>query len=437
MPFNKLSIRSICYVVLITILIGIDAFQIMAQRKLVHCGQLIDGKSDTPQKMVTLVITGNKITAIEKGFTSPQANDTVIDLRKMTVLPGLMDMHVHLLNNPSPQSYLERFTINREEYAYRSVKYAKQTLMAGFTTVRDLGGEQVVSMKRAINEGYVDGPRIIAAGKSIAVTGGHADPSNGYRKDLMGDPGPADGVINGPDDARKAVRQRYKEGSDVIKITATGGVLSVARDGYRPQFTVEEITAIVQTANDLGLTTAAHAHGAEGMKRAVLAGITSIEHGTEMTEEVMELMKARGTYYVPTISAGKYVAEKAEVQGFYPPLVADKARVIGPKIHSTFGKAYRAGVKIAFGTDAGVFPHGENAKEFIYMVEAGMPPMKAIQAATLEAAKLIRMDDQLGTLEAGKLADIIAVKENPLENIKVLTDVSFVMKDGTIYKSVE
>jgi len=405
-----------------------------AERTLIHCGRLIDGRADSARERVTVVVVGNKIAAIEVGFTAAAAGDKILDHKSRTVLPGLIDLHVHLQGYPGPERYLERFTLNPEDLAFRSVKYAKITLHAGFTTVRDLGGEQVVALRRAIEQGYVEGPRIMAAGRSIATTGGHADPSNSFRRDLQGDPGPDKGVINGPDDARKAVRQRYKEGSDVIKVTATGGVLSVAKDGFRPQVTQEELNALVQTARDLGMATAAHAHGDEGMKRAVLAGITTIEHGTMMSVETMDLMKKHATWYVPTLSAGRFTAEKAEVPGYYPPIVAIKAKAISPLMMATFTQAMNRGVKIAFGTDAGVFPHGDNAKEFLYMVEGGMKPMTAIQSATLEAARVLAMDKQLGTIEPGKLADLIAVNGNPAEDVKVLLDVPFVMKDGVVVK---
>lgn len=406
-----------------------------AQRTIIHCGNLIDGKANTVQGQMTIVIEGNKIVSVDKGFTTPKENDKLIDLSSKTVMPGLIDLHVHLEGETSKDQALQRFTSNKADVAFRSTVFAKRTLLAGFTTVRDLGGSGVnISLRNAINQGLVVGPRIITAGKSIATTGGHADPTNGYREDLMGDPGPKEGVINSPEEARQAVRQRYKDGADMIKITATGGVLSIAKDGSGPQFTDEELKAIIETAKDYGMHTAAHAHGTEGMKRAVLAGITTIEHGTKMTDEVMELMKQKGTYYVPTISAGKFVAEKAKEPGYYHPLVVPKALEIGPQIQMTFGKAYKKGVKIAFGTDAGVYPHGENGKEFGYMVEAGMPPMEAIKSATIVAATVLGMQDKVGTLEAGKLADIIAVDENPLANIKTMEKVSFVMKDGVVCK---
>ena len=411
-----------------------SAGSLLAANTLLYCGRLIDGGSDQVRTGVTLIVSSNRIVAVEPGYQSASAGDLVIDLKNRTVLPGLFDMHVHLQMRPAPSAYGDKAMLNPEDLAYRAVAHAKTTLLAGFTSVRDLGGEQVVGLKKAISEGILEGPRIIAAGRSIAITGGHADQSNGLNRELAGDPGPEKGVVNGPDDARKAVRQRYKEGSDCIKVTSTGGVLSLAKDGFRPQFTSDELVAVVQMSKDLGMPTAAHAHGAEGMKRAVLAGIGSIEHGTMMTEEVMGLMKDRGTYYVPTLSAGKYTEEKARVPGFYHPMVAKKALFISPLMTDTFAKANRLGVKIAFGTDAGVFPHGDNAKEFQYLVEAGMSPMKAIQSATIEAARLGEVDQELGSLEAGKLADIIAVDGNPLEDIKALQRVGFVMKDGVVVK---
>lgn len=406
-----------------------------AQKTFVHCGNLIDGKANDVQPQMTIVVEGNKIVSIDKGFTKPGASDKLIDLSQKTVMPGFIDMHVHLEGETNKDQNLQRFTLNKADIAFRSTVFAKKTLMAGFTTVRDLGGSGVnISLRNAINQGLVVGPRIFTAGKSIATTGGHADPTNSYREDLMGDPGPKEGVINSPEEARQAVRQRYKDGADMIKITATGGVLSLAKDGSGPQFTDEELKAIIETAKDYGMHTAAHAHGAEGMKRAVNAGITTIEHGTKMTEEIMDLMKQKGTFYVPTITAGRFVGEQAKVPGYYHPLVVPKALEIGPQIQETFKKAYKRGVKIAFGTDAGVFPHGENGKEFTYMVEAGMPAMEAIKSATITNAGILGIADKIGTLEAGKLADLVATDENPLTNIKTMEKVSFVMKEGVVYK---
>ena len=302
--------------------------------------------------------------------------------------------------------------------------------------MRDLGGEVAPHLRDAINQGLVAGPRIWAAGKSIATTGGHADPTNGYNSTLshlLGPPGPTEGVINSVDDARQAVRQRYKEGSDVIKITATGGVLSYAKSGDAPQFTVDEVAAIVATAHDYGYRVAAHAHGEEGMRRAVEAGVTSIEHGTYMSDEVMSLMKKHGTWYVPTIHAGRFVADKARVDGYFPEVVRPKAARIGALIQDTAARAYRAGVPMAFGTDMGVGPHGDNAREFIYLVEAGIPAAKALQMATIDAARVLGVDDQ-GRIAPGQRADIVAVPGNPVDDIQAVLAVEFVMKDGVVYR---
>ena len=412
----------------------IIAVDLSAQKTIIHCGQLVDVKAGQLLKEMTIEVEGNKIINVTKGY-SPAGGARVIDLKNRTVMPGLIDSHVHLEGETNPNEYLQKFTYNPADYAFQSVVFSERTLLAGFTTVRDLGGSGVnISLRNAINKKLIKGPRIFTAGKSIATTGGHADPTNGYRKDLMGDPGPAQGVINGEADARQAVRQRYKEGSDLIKITASGGVLSVAKSGENPQFTEEEIKAIVHTAEDYGFKVAAHCHGAEAMKRAVRAGVHSIEHGTLMDDEVMKLMKEHGTYYVPTITAGKAVADSAKKPGYYPDLVTPKALAIGPKIQNTFAKAYKQGVKIAFGTDAGVYAHGKNWLEFVYMHEAGMPAMAAIQSATLSAADLLGVTDIIGSIETGKLADIIAVDGDPMKDIQAMGRVKFVMKDGVVYK---
>ncbi|MEK7795720.1 MAG: amidohydrolase family protein [Candidatus Hydrogenedentota bacterium] len=402
----------------------------------IHAGRLIDGISNAPRERVTVVIHENAFARVEDGYLAVGPDDKVIDLSACTVMPGLMDMHTHLSSQQSKESYTEDFFMNPADTALRSTVYARRTLMAGFTTVRDLGddGVTVVSLRNAINRGWITGPRIYTAGKALATTGGHADPTNGVNEKLEGDPGPKDGVINGPDEARKAVRQRYKDHADLIKLTATGGVLSLATSGQNPQFTDAELKAIVETANDYGFTVAVHAHGAEGMKRAVLAGVTSIEHGTFMTDEIMKLMKKRGTYYVPTVLTGVWVAEKAKEEGFFPAVVRPKAASIGSQIEGTFAKAYKAGVKIAFGTDTGVSPHGDNAREFELMVRNGMPPMEAIQSATMGGASLLRVNAKLGSVESGKLADLVAVKGDPLEDITQMTHVDFVMKEGVVYK---
>ncbi len=358
-----------------------------------------------------------------------------VDLAGHTCSPGWIDLHVHMAMQSSPRSYEERFRLDDADYALRAVGYAEKTLQAGFTTVRDLGGEVTLKLRDAINAGLVKGPRIYAAGKSIATTGGHADPTNGMNSELsfvLGTPGPTEGVVNGADDARQAVRQRYKDGSDVIKITATGGVLSYAKSGDAPQFTVDEVRVVVDTAKDYGYAVAAHAHGKEGMKRAIEGGVTSIEHGTYMDDELFALMKKHGTWYVPTITAGRFVAEKAKVPGYFPEIVRPKAERIGSQIQDTFARAYKAGVKIAFGTDMGVGPHGDNALEFGYMVEAGMPANEALQAATYRAAQVLGVND-LGQIAPGFRADVVAVPGNPLEDITLTRKVAFVMKDGVIY----
>ncbi|HJW45789.1 MAG TPA: amidohydrolase family protein [Lysobacter sp.] len=403
-----------------------------------QCGKLFDARSGQLLDTRTVVVRDGKIVEVLAGRADvPGA--TAIDLSGHTCTPGWTDLHVHLASQSSPKSYEEDFRLDDVDFAFRSVDYAKKTLLAGFTSVRDLGGDVAPHLRNAINQGLVDGPRIWAAGKSIASTGGHGDPTNGYNAELshlIGPPGPTEGVINSVEDGRQAVRQRYKEGSDLIKITATGGVLSYAKSADAPQFTVDEVKAIVDTAKDYGYRVAAHAHGTEGIKRAVLGGVTSIEHGTYLTDEVMSLMKQKGTWYVPTIAAGRFVADKAKVEGYFPEIVRPKAIRVGALIQETAAKAYKHGVKIAFGTDSGVGPHGDNANEFIYMVEAGMPAAFALQTATINAAQVLGVDDQ-GVIEAGKRADIVAVPGDPIEDIRVVLNVDFVMKDGTIYKRPE
>ncbi|RPI14463.1 MAG: amidohydrolase family protein [Lysobacterales bacterium] len=400
-----------------------------------QCGDTFDSKA---AKLVgpRTIVTGadGRISAVLPGRAAvPDA--TAVDLTDATCLPGFIDLHVHLSQESNPKSYEERFRLDDIDFGYRAIAYADRTLKAGFTTVRDLNGEVALHLRDAINQGYVQGPRIYAAGKSIATTGGHADPTNGLSNELahlVGPPGPTEGVVNGPDDARQAVRQRYKDGADVIKITATGGVLSYAKSADAPQFTVDEVRAVVETAKDYGYRVAAHAHGKEGIRRAIEGGVTSIEHGTFMDDEIIALMKQHGTWYVPTISAGRFVAEKAKVPGYFPEIVRPKAERVGLLIQQTFAKAYAAGVKIGFGTDQGVAPHGENAKEFIYMVEAGMPAAVALQTATYNAAEVLGATD-LGQIASGFHADVVAVPGNPVQDVTLTTRVSFVMKDGIVH----
>ena len=406
-----------------------------AQRTVIWCGSLINGVDNEAKANMTILVQGNKIVGIEKGFSQATEADKVIDLKNKTVTPGWIDTHVHLSHETSPTAYLDEFRLDEVDYAYKSVQNAKRTLMAGFTTVRDAGGKIIPSLRNAINAGTVEGPRIVAAGVIIGSTGSHADPTNGYRKDLMGDPGTDEGVANGVAECMKAVRQRYKEGSDVIKIVSTGGVLDVSTNGSGAQFSEEEIKAIVQTANDYGLKVMCHAHGAEGIMRAIRAGVASIEHGSLLDDECIELFKKYGTVLVPTLTAGKSVSDSAKKPGYYPQVVAQKALEIGPKLQAAFAKAYKAGVKIAFGTDAGVYRHGMNWLEFTYLINAGMRPMEAIKAATINAATLLGKQNTLGTIEPGKLADLVAVEGDPLNDSQAFGRVVFVMKDGVVYKN--
>jgi imidazolonepropionase-like amidohydrolase len=406
------------------------------QRTIIYCGQFIDVKNMQVLSQVSIIVEGNKISDWQKGFISAGKDDKVIDLKSRTVLPGLIDSHVHMESEQGPNTQIRRFTQEPADIAFDAARIAKTTLMAGFTTVRDVGGSGVnISLRNAIRRGLTAGPRILTAGKIISSTGGHGDPTNGVRKGLMDDPGPVQGVANGVDECRKAVRERYKDGSDLIKITASGGVLSLEKDGSGPQFSEEEIRAIVETAKDYGMAVAAHAHGAEALKRAIRAGVTSIEHGTMMDDEAIALFKQHGTWYVPTIIAGKASSDSAKKPGFFPAIITEKALAIGPKIQATFAKAYKAGVKIAFGTDAGVYAHGKNWMEFVYMTEAGMPVLEAIKSATVNASELLGVSEITGTIEKGKSADIIAIDGDPVKDVQSLGRVKFVMKEGVVYKN--
>jgi len=397
-----------------------------------HCGRLVDVRTLQVHTERTIVIEGKRIARVESGYAS--APDAV-DLRQHTCLPGLIDLHIHFGGELSKNAYMERLQLNPADAAIRSVVFAEKTLMAGFTSARDLGNDKGVgvALRNAINQGMIRGPRLQVAG-FVGSTGSHGDPTNSLRLDLMGKPGLEHGIVSGPDQARDAVRQQYKERYDLIKIATTGGVLSLARSGDAPTLVDSELAAIVTTARDYSMPVACHAHGAEGMKRAIRAGVQTIEHGTYLDDEAIELMKRHGTWLVPTISAGRFVTDRAKDEGYFPEVVRVKAATIGPLIQGMFARAYKAGVKIAFGTDQGVAPHGENAKEFEFMVEAGMPPLEAIRAATLHGAQVMGMEKEIGTLEAGKLADVVAVPGDPSRDIAVMTRVGFVMKDGTIYK---
>jgi imidazolonepropionase-like amidohydrolase len=400
-----------------------------------QCGHLIDTANGKLLGATTIVIEGGRIKEVSNGVQSPAGAKT-IDLSTQTCMPGLIDAHTHLTEQTSRTQYVDQFHWNIADYAVRSTVYARRTLLAGFTTVRNLGdvANESVALRNAINAGVIPGPRIYTAGLAMGTTGGHADHSDGYRSDLAGDPGTADGIINSADDAAKAVRLHYKLGDDLIKIMPSGGVLDESTSGDNAQMSLEEIKAVVAAAHDYGFAVAAHAHGAEAIRRAVIGGVDSIEHGTYMDAADMKLMVEHGTWYVPTIIAGDFVARQSKVPGYYPAQVAAKAAAIGPLIQATAGRAYKAHVKIAFGTDAAVYPHGENAHEFELMVGAGMPAMFTLQAATISAAQLLRHEKDLGSVTAGKIADVVAVPGNPVEDISVMKRVSFVMKDGVVYK---
>jgi len=398
----------------------------------IRCGSLFDAQSGRMLNDQLVVIEADRFTAIEA------FNDQHVDLNysQQYCLPGLMDMHTHLSFETNPNSYIEKFQMNEADVAFNSALYAKRTLEAGFTTVRDLGDSfnVTVALRNAINKGKVPGPRIFTAAKSLATTGGHADPSNGYRDHLFPHTTPEQGVINGPSDAIRAVRQRYQDGADLIKITATGGVLSQASSGDNPQFNEEELTALISTAKDYGFKVAAHAHGKGGMKRAIEAGVSSIEHGTYLDDEIIKLMKKHGTYLVPTLIAGNWVTEKSKIDGFFPSVVAKKAATIGPVIAGSYARALKAGVKIALGTDSGVSEHGRNGEEFGLLVEHGMTPTQALQAGTIHAADLLGQTQQLGQVKAGYYADMVVVKENPIENINIMRNVNVVIKGGQVVK---
>ena len=420
------------------ILLLLSVLTVSAQDIYIHAGKIYDTNSGKLSTEKTIIISDTKIKSIENGYKEASNDDIKIyDLKSKVVLPGLIDFHVHMESQSGGQDrYVRRFQDNKADIAFRSSVIAKKTLMSGFTTVRDVGGSGVnISLRNAINNGVIPGPRIFTSGKTIATTGGHGDRTNGFRDDLVDDPGPEQGVVNSIADARKAVRYRYKNGADLIKITATGGVMSLAKNGQNPQFTEEVIREIVKTADDYGMHVAAHAHGDEGMFRAVNAGVTTIEHGSIMADRTMRLMKEKQTYLVPTISAGEHVAKMAKIPGYYPEIIIPKALEVGVQNKATTKKAYEMGVPIAFGTDAGVFPHGDNAGEFVYMKEIGIPAEYSLNSATITNAKLLNMENLLGQLKEGFYADIIAVDESPLENIATLENVIFVMKDGKVYKN--
>ncbi|MCS6930379.1 MAG: amidohydrolase family protein [Saprospiraceae bacterium] len=407
-----------------------------AQTRYIYCGRLITMTDERVLTQMTVVVEGDRIARIEPGYLQPPVGAQVVDWKNYTVLPGLIDCHVHIESEQSRTTYYDRYTLDDTEYAIRGVVYAERTLRAGFTTVRDLGGRGAnLAIRNAIQQGWIPGPRILTAGKSISITGGHGDYTTGARSDLFDPPpGVEDGIANGPDACRAAVRHQIRRGADLIKVTATGGVLSLARDGRLPHYAEDELVAIVRTARDLGVRVAAHAHGDEGARRAIVAGVNSIEHGTFMTDQTLSLMAHSGTWYVPTLTAGWAVTDSARrAHGFFPEVVRRKALDIGPTVMETLGRAYRAGVKIAFGTDAGVFPHGKNALEFHYMAQAGMKPWDILRAATVNAAELLGLENEIGRIAPGFAADLVAVRDNPLENIRTFERVVAVMRAGKVF----
>ncbi|MHC5114985.1 MAG: metal-dependent hydrolase family protein, partial [Planctomycetota bacterium] len=363
----------------------------------------------------------------------------VIDLRDRFVLPGLIDCHTHITGEYTHDVRLRRVQETDADAAIRGTVYARRTLLAGFTTIRNVGssGDAAFALRDAIADGLVAGPRILVAGESISPTGGHSDSTLGYRADLFEMPGSMQGIADGVDGCRQAVRAQVKRGADLIKLTATGGVLSNTAAGVEQQFFPDELAAIVETAHQLGRRVAAHAHGSRGIQAALRAGVDSIEHGTYLDDDCIRLFLDTNAFLVPTIHAGKFVEERAAEEGYFSEPVRAKAAAVGPVIQGAFGRAHAAGVRIAFGTDVGVGKHGTNAREFLYMVEAGMSPSDTIVSATINAAELCNLSGDLGTLEPGKRADVIAVGDDPLRDIEALQRVRFVMKDGKVYKRGE
>lgn len=410
------------------------AFGLHAQTAYVlKAARLFDGKSNSLVQPGVVVVSGNKIQSI--GGPVPSAG-TVIDLGDATLLPGFIDAHTHLTMDFNPDyngARLAGLSRTIPEYAIRATVNARKTLMAGFTTVRDVGSEDFldVGLRNSINAGIVPGPRMLVAVHAIGATGGHCDDGQGFRFGLLNhESGPEDGVIDSPDQARFAVRFNIKYGADVIKTCATGGVLSPTDDVDAPQLSQAELDALVSAAHELRRKTAAHAHGSEGAKRAIRAGIDSIEHGTFIDDETLRMMREHGTYLVPTLAVRSGIAESK-----FPPLVRQKADVALKAQDNMVRRALAMGVRIALGTDAAVYPHGNNALEFVLMANDGMTPAQSLKAGTSAAADLLGLQSKIGTLEPGKLADIVAVPGNPLENIKVTQSVLFVMKEGAVYRN--
>jgi imidazolonepropionase-like amidohydrolase len=401
--------------------------------------RMFDGKSGAVSTPGLIVVTEGKIAGVGAKAAIPGGAET-IDLGDATLLPGFIDAHTHITmmyTDDWKQGALDNLQKPIAEMALDASVNARITLMAGFTTVRDVGsfGQLDVGLRNAIRNGRVPGPRMLVTVHALGSTGGHCDPREGFRQGLFPESDPLSGVINGPEQARYAVRLDHKYGADIIKVCATGGVLSETDDVDTPQLTQEELNAIVDEAHALRRKTAAHAHGNEGAKRAIRAGIDSIEHGSFMEDDTLELMKQRGTYLVPTLIAGESLREKMDKGLYLPPAIAAKARAALAARSQMFQHAVAKGVKIGFGTDAAVYQHGRNAEEFHLMVDLGMKPIDALRSAALADAEILGLQDKIGTLEAGKFADIVAVPGDPVENIRQTEKVFFVMKEGVIYRN--
>jgi len=410
--------------------------------KIIHAGTVLAAPGESPLQNQSILIENGKIKEMRNGFNSaqqfgvPDDKTQIIDLKNKFVLPGFIDLHTHITGerNPDANPY-EWVKLEEADAAYSAIPYAKRTLEAGFTTIRNLGGDANVmnALKRAIAQGLVEGPRIIASTGAISATGGHGD-FHGYNSQIMEMAGVDASICDGSDDCRRAVRALVKRGADVIKITATGGVLSNTAAGVGQQLTDDELKAIVETATSLGRNVAAHAHEAGGINAALRAGVQTIDHGSYLDDESVKLFNETGAYLVPTLLAGVSVKEELETNNKIPPAIVEKIRQVAPVVEASFKRALNGGVKIAFGTDSGVSKHGLNAREFELMVQYGMDENDAIKSATITAAEVLGMSNQLGTIEQGKIADIVAVDDNPLQNISVLKDIRFVMKEGTVYK---